>query len=66
MAPQRCSKPRRTTSKEPAQHEGSEDERASQQDSQSSGDDNKVMRIAEKMRKDVFHSLDVFPEIGLS
>ena len=53
MAPSRVSKPRHTAAKALAKHQVTDDDDASQQGYQSSGDDNKVVKMAEKMRIDV-------------
>ena len=52
MAPKRLSKPRDGRADSSAQHESREDE-ASQNDLESSGEENRALQMARKMRKDV-------------
>ena len=52
MAPKRLSKPRDGQADLSAQHEPREEE-ASQNDLESSGDENRALQMAQKMRKDV-------------
>ncbi|KAL2049742.1 hypothetical protein ABVK25_009965 [Lepraria finkii] len=52
MAPSRVSKPRHTAAKALAKHQVTDDDDASQQGYQSAGDDNIVVKMAEKIRID--------------
>ena len=54
MAPKRLSKPRGGQADSSAQHEPREDEdEASQKGLESSGEENRALQMAQKMRKDV-------------
>ena len=65
MAPFRVTKPRHTARKAPTQIPATDEDSASQQSSQSSEGDDKAVKMAEKMRRDVRDTISVqFPQPG--